>query len=153
MKHIAIVGLVVLGVVAGSTRAPASESAEVLSIRVPSQRYRSFEEFSALRCGQVTWFIRLWTCDASSFQITKVLGNTAPAPYAVKITPKGNNRIETLYPAFRRLYSIHLLAASLEDAVKIRQALIRDVDMQQRNLEKRHRNPPGHMKRVVSSWK
>src|SRR4051812_15232976 len=110
MKRVAIVTLVVLSASMGSIQALAFDDAERLSVRVPGQRYSAFEEFSALRFGEVTWFIRLWACDASSFEITKVLGSTAPAAYAVKITPKGNNRIETLYPSFRRLYSIHLLA-------------------------------------------
>jgi hypothetical protein len=153
MKRIVIVTLVMLNFSIGSTRALAYDDAELLSARVPGQRYNAFEEFSALRHGEMTWFIRLWACDASSFEITKALGSTAPAAYAVKITPKGNNRIETLYPSFRRLYTIHLLAVSLEDAIKIRRALIREVDIEQRNIEKRQGNTPGHLRRVVSSWK
>jgi hypothetical protein len=31
--------------------------------------------------------------------------------------------------------------------------LIREVEVQQRNIEKRHGNEPGHLKRIVSSWK
>ncbi|HMG04418.1 MAG TPA: hypothetical protein VK581_03095 [Chthoniobacterales bacterium] len=99
------------------------------------------------------WFIRLWACDASSFEITRVLGRTSPAPFAVKITPKGNNPIDSLYPSFRRLWSIHLLAASLEDAVRMRQALTLEIDMMQRHIEKRQGNTPGHLKRIVRSWK
>jgi hypothetical protein len=153
MKRTPIVTLAALSLCIGSTRALAVDDAERLSVRIPGQRYSAFEEFSALRFGEVTWFIRLWACDASSFEVTKVLGGTRQAPYAVKITPKGNNRIETLYPSFRRLYSIHLLATSLEDAIKIRRALIREVDVQQQHIEKRQGDAPGHLKRVVSSWK
>jgi hypothetical protein len=153
MKRIAIVASAALSLCIGSTRAFAVDDAERLSLRIPGQRYSAFEKFSALRFGDVTWSIRLWACDASSFEVTKVLGGTVQAPYAVKITPKGNNRIETLYPSFRRLYSIHVLAASLEDAIQIRRALIREVDVQQRRIEKQQGNPPGHLKRVVASWK
>ena len=153
MKRIATLTLIMVSFFVASTEAFAYDDAELLSVRVPNQRYSAFDEFSALRHGEMTWFIRLWACDASSFEITKVLGGTASAAYAVQITPKGNNPIETLYPSFRRLYSIHLLAASLQDAIKIRRALIREVDMEQRHIEKRQGNAPGHLKHVVSLWK
>jgi hypothetical protein len=134
-------------------RVVAYDDAELLSLRIPDQRYRVFEEFSVLRREKMDWFIRLWACDAGSFEITKVLGGTAPAPYAVKITPKSNHPISSGYPYMGRRYSIHVLAASLDDATRIRRALIREVDVQQKNVEKKHRNPPGHLKRLVSSWK
>jgi len=134
-------------------RCVAYDDAEILSLRAPNQRYRAFDDFSLLQRDKMDWFIPLWACDAGSFEITKVLGSTAPMPYAVKITPRGNNPIDSGYPAFARRYSIHLLAVSLDDAMKIRRALIREIDVQQRNIEKRHGNPPGHLKAVVSSWK
>jgi hypothetical protein len=136
-----------------SGNAIAADDAEMLSRRVPSQSYDALDEFSVLRREKMDWFIRLWACDASSFEITKVLGGTSPAPFAVKITPKGNNPIDSLCPSFRRLRSIHLLAASLEDAVRMRQALTLEIDAMQRHIEKRQGNTPGNLKRIVRSWK
>ena len=153
MKRFVFAALAVLTFCLGTGRVIAYDDAELLSLRIPNQRYRAFDDFSVLQREKMDWFIPLWTCDASSFEIIKVLGDTAPASYAVKIAPKGNNPIDSGYPSFARRYSIHLLAASLDDATKIRQALIREVQVQQRNIEKRHGNPPGHLKRVVSSWR
>ena len=79
MKRLAIATLVMLSFFVGSTRARAYDDAEALSARVPNQRYMAFEEFSALRNGQMTWFIRLWACDAQQFRDTKVPGSTASA--------------------------------------------------------------------------
>ena len=153
MKRFIVSALAGLSFCLSTSRVSAYDDAEVLSLRIPSQRYRAFDDFSVLQREKMDWFIPLWTCDASSFKIIKVLGSTAPAPYAVEIAPKGNNPIDSGYPSFARRYSIHLLAASLADATKIRQALIREVEVQQRNIEKRHGNQPGHLKQVVSSWK
>jgi hypothetical protein len=153
MKRFVFVLLAVLAFCLVSNRGVAYDDAERLALRIPGQRYRMFEEFSVLHREKMDWLIRLWACDSSSFEITRVLGGTAPAPYAVKITPKGNNPIGSGYPYMSRRYSIHLLAASLGDAIRIRQALIRGVDLQQKNVEKKHRNPPGHLRRLVSSWR
>jgi hypothetical protein len=153
MKRFVSPALAVLTFGLGISRLMAYDAAEVLSLRIPNQRYRALDDFSVLQREKMDWFIPLWTCDASSFKIVKVLGSSAPAPYAVEIAPKGNNPIDSGYPSFARRYSIHLLSASLGDATKIRQALIREVEVQQRNIEKRHGNPPGHLKQVVSSWK
>jgi hypothetical protein len=128
------------------------DDAEILSRRIPDQSYNAYDEFSLLWRGKLEWYIVLWACDSASFEINKVLGNTAPAPYAVKITPKGDHPMDA-YPYLGRVRTIHLLAASLEDAIKIRRALIFEVEIQQRHIEKRQGNSPGHLKRVVQSWK
>ena len=152
MNRFFLASLAVLTCCLVSNRVIAYDDAELLSLRIPNQRYRMLEEFSLLQREKMDWFVPLWACDASSFEITKVLDRTAPAPYAVKITPKGNNPISSGYPYMGRRYSIHLLTASLDHAIRVRRALIREIDVQQQNLEKKHRNPPGHLKRLVSSW-
>jgi hypothetical protein len=153
MKRFVFAALSVLIFCFGTRRASAYDDAEVLSLRIANQRYRAFDDFSVLQREKMDWFIPLWTCDASSFKIIKVLGGSAAAPYAVEITPRGNNPIDSGYPTFARRYSIHVLAASLADATNIRKALIREVAVQQRNIEKKHGNEPGHLRSVVSSWK
>jgi hypothetical protein len=146
-----IFSLAVLLLISGN--AIAADDAEMLSRRIPSQSYNVLDQSSVLRHEKMQWFIPLWACDPTSFEVTKVLGGPAPAPFAVKITPKGNNPIDSLYPYFSRLRSIHLLAASLEDAVRMRRALILEVDAMQRYIEKKQGNMPGHLKRIVRSWK
>lgn len=145
-----IFSLAVLLLISGN--AIAADDAEMLSRRIPSQSYDALGERSVLRREKMEWFILLWACDASSFKIIKVLGGTSPGPFAVKITPKGNNPISSFYPNFRRLRSIHLLAASLEDAIRMRRALILEIDAMQRQIEKRQGNTPGRLKRLVRSW-
>jgi hypothetical protein len=146
-----VVSLAVLWLISGN--AIAADDAEMLSRRIPGQRYDVLDKFSVLQRDNMEWFIQLWACDATSFEIIKVLGGTAPAPFAVKITLKGNNPISTDYPYSNRVRSIHLLAASLKDAVRMRHALILEIDAMQQRIEKRQGNPPGHLKRIVRSWK
>jgi hypothetical protein len=50
-----------------------------------------------------------------------------------------------------RLQSIHLVAVSLDDAVKIRRALLSEIESMRRVIEKRQGNPPGYLKRVLES--
>ncbi len=121
----------------------AEDEAEMLSKRVPNQWYYVGEAngSSILRLGSATWAIPLWACNADSLAIIKVLGNSPPAPYAVAITPPGNNPIDEI-DTNRRIYTIHLLAASMEDAVKIRRALLNEIEIAKRNLEKRQGHRP-----------
>jgi hypothetical protein len=123
--------------------AVAEDEAEMLSRRVPNQSYYVGEAdgSSILRLGSATWAIPLWACSADSLAIIKVLGNSAPAPYAIAITPSGNNPIDEI-DTNRRLYIIHLLAASKEDAIKMRQALLNEIETAKRNLEKRQGHRP-----------
>jgi len=96
--------------------------------------------------------MRLWACDPADLAIIKVLGSSAAAPYAIKITPTGDNPIGAL-DHVGRLRSVHLLAASLADAIKMRRALISEIDAMQRRIEKRQGNAPGYLKRLVQSQK
>ena len=92
----------------------------------------------------------LWAVDPVTLDIVKVLGGSAPAPYAIKITPSGHHPIQT-YPSQSRLTSIHLLAASLKDAIAIRRALITEIAKIQRVLEKRQGNTPGYLKHLAEA--
>jgi hypothetical protein len=96
--------------------------------------------------------MRLWACDPADLAIIKVLGGSQPAPYAIKVTPTGDNPIGAL-DHVGRLRGIHLLTASLADVIKMRRALISEIDALQRRIERRQGNPPRHLKRIVGSWK
>jgi hypothetical protein len=118
--------------------AVAGDPAEMLSWRVPNQSYYAGNgsAWSNLRLGTAYWSIPLWACDAESVQVIRVTGNSAPAPYAVAIAPHGNNPIHQV-ESNRKLYTIHLLAASMQDAVQMRRALLNEIEVAKRNLEKR----------------
>jgi hypothetical protein len=135
-----------------SRRAGAADDAEILSRRVPGQRYFVGETLTWLDRGEISWGIPLWACDPAGLAVIKVLRGSGPAPYAIKITPIGNNPIFA-WDRVGRLQSIHLLAASLVDAVKMRRALISEIDAMQRRIEKRQGNTPGYLKRLVQSKK
>src|SRR5437762_1431320 len=101
--------LVVFSLISGV--ASAFDDAEILSRRVPNQRYYVSDGFAVLERGEISWIIPLWACDPSTLAINKVLRGSAPAPYAVKITPTWDNPIVAT-DHVGRLRSIHLLAAS-----------------------------------------
>src|SRR5437764_1503322 len=82
--------------------------------------------------------------------ITKVLGGSAPAPYAIVITTRLNDPMEEISSG-RRLSTIHLLAASLEDAIKMRRALVKEIEVMQRGIEHRQGNRRGYLKSAVRS--
>jgi hypothetical protein len=130
----------------------AADDAEILSRRVPNQSYYVSETLAWLDRGEISWGIPLWACDPGGLAIIKVLRGSAPVPYAIKITPIGNNPIYA-YDRVGRLQSIHLLAASLEDAVKMRRALISEIGAMQRRIEARQGNAPGYLKRINQSKK
>jgi hypothetical protein len=130
------------------------DDAEVLSRRVPSQRYFVSGTTSGLQRGNARWVIPLWACDPETLKIIKVLGGSAPAPYAIKIGTRPNDPIEELsFSGGRRLPAIHLLAASMEDAVRMRRALVKEIEVMHRNIEKRQGNAPGSLKETVRSQK
>jgi hypothetical protein len=131
--------------------AAAADDAEILSRRVPNQIYQAFDTFSILRRGNASWGIHLWACDPATLRITKVIGSVAPAPYAIIIRPRPNDPIEDAWG--RRWPEVHLFAASFDDAVKMRRALIREINVMQRSLEKRQGNTPGYLKETVRSPK
>jgi hypothetical protein len=133
--------------------ASAADDVEILSRRVPNQSYYVAETLAILDRGKASWGIPLWACDPATLTITKVLGGSAPAPYAIKITPTGDNPIDDAFPNVGRVRSIHLLAASLGDAVKMRRALVTEIDAMQRRIEARQGNAPGYLKRLVESKK
>jgi len=128
----------------------APDDAVRLSWRVPNQNYYFGSEFAVLQKGKLDWYIPLWSCTPASLKIIKVLGKSPPAPYAVEITVGKNERIDA-QDNVMRLHSIHFLAASLGDAVKIRRALIAESESMRKFLEKRQGNPPGYLKRVLES--
>jgi hypothetical protein len=132
-----------------TTPAFALDDAELLSRRVPGQRYQVLDvEICALQFGNALWGIPIWACDPATLTITKVLGSSAPAPYAITITTRPNDPMEEISSG-RHLTTIHLLAASLEDAIKMRRALIKEIEVMQRHIERRQGNPPGYLKSVV----
>ena len=130
--------------------AGAPDDAVRLSWRVPDQNYYFRATFAVLQKGNLDWYIPLWSCTPASLKIIKVLGKSPPAPYAVEITVGKNERIDARDNVMR-LHSIHFLAASLGDAVKIRRALIAESEWMRKFLEKRQGNPPGYLKRVLES--
>ena len=131
------------------TVASALDDAEVLSRRVPGQRYQVLADVDscALQFGNAIWAIPIWACDPATLTITKVLGGSAPAPYAIAITTRPNDPMEEM--SGRTLTTIHLLAASLDDAIKMRRALIKEIEVMQRRIERRQGNPPGYIKSAV----
>jgi hypothetical protein len=130
--------------------AGAADDAVRLSRRVPDQAYRAWPEFALLEKGNIEWYIPLWSSTPAKLKIIKVLNESRAAPYAVEITVGKNERIDARDNVMR-LHSIHLLAASLEDAIKIRRALIVEIEWMRRAIEKRQGNPPGYLKRVLES--
>ena len=128
----------------------APDDAVRLSWRVPDQNYYFRSTFAVLQKGNLDWYIPLWSCTPANLKIIKVLGKSPPAPYAVEITVGRNERIDARDNVMR-LHSIHFLAASLEDAVKIRRALIAETESMRQVIEKRQGNPPGYLKRVLES--
>jgi hypothetical protein len=98
------------------------------------------------------WGIPIWACDPATLKIIRVLGDSAPAPYAIAITTRPNDPIEEVFSG-RRLSTIHLLAASKDDAVKMRRALINQIEVMQRRIERRQGKPPGYLKSKVRSQK
>jgi hypothetical protein len=147
LKHPILVCLTLLFV---SETAGAPDDAVRLSWRVPDQNYYFRTGFAVLQKGNLDWYIPLWSCTPASLKIIKVLGKSPPAPYAVEITVGKNERIDATDNVMR-LHSIHFLAASLGDAVKIRRALIAESEWMRKFLEKRQGNPPGYLKRVLES--
>ena len=128
----------------------ASDDAVRLSRAVPDQAYYALPDYALLERGKLRWGIPLWSCTPANLKIIKVLGKSPLAPYAVEITVGRNERIDA-DDNVMRLQSIHLLAASLEDAVKIRRALIAEIESMRKVIEKRQGNPPGYLKRVLES--
>ena len=130
--------------------ARAADDAVRLSRRVPDQAYYGYREFAILEKANIEWLIPLWSSTPAKLKVIKVLNETRAAPYAVEITVGKNERISARDNVMR-LHSIHLLAASLDDAVKIRRALILEIEWMRRNIEKRQGNPPGYLKRILES--
>jgi hypothetical protein len=128
----------------------AEDDAEILSRRVPNQSYHAHDTFALLRREKAWWGIPLWACDPATLTITKVLGGSAPAPYAIVIRPQANNPIQEIH-THRRLRKIHLLAASKEDADKMRRALVAEIEAMQQFIEKRQGNRPGYLKEAARS--
>lgn len=95
--------------------------------KFPGQAYRALDDFAVMEKSDIRWGIPLWSCTPGNLKIIKVLGKTPTAPYAVEITVGKNERIDSVDNVMR-LHSIHLLAASLEDAVKMRRALIIEIE-------------------------
>jgi len=137
-------------IVASSARA--ADDVEILSRRVPNQAYLRRDTGSVLKRGDAYWSIPLWACDPTTLTITRVLAHSAPAPYAIAISPGANNPIGQAEGGIR-LYTIHLLAASKEDAEKMRRALVTEIETMQRFIEKKQGNKPGFLKATVHSWK
>ena len=126
------------------------DDAERLSRKVPGQAYRALSDYAVMEKSEIRWGIPLWSCTPGNLKIIKVLGKTPAAPYAVEITVGKNERIDSPDNVMR-LHSIHLLAATLPDAVKIRHALIAEIESMRRVIEKRQGNPPGYLKHLVES--
>lgn len=129
----------------------AFDDAERLSGKVPGQAYRALDDYAILEKGDVRWGIPLWSSSPGHLKIIKVLGKNPAAPYAVQITVARNERIDGSPDTLTRLRSIHLFALSLEDALKIRRALIAEIERMRRFIENRQGNPPGYLKRVVEA--
>ena len=129
----------------------AFDDAERLSRKVPGQAYRALDDYAVLKKGDIGWGIPLWSCTPGSLKVIKVLGKNPAAPYAVEITVAPNERIHGAPDTLWRPRSIHVLALSLDDALKIRRALIAEIEPMRRAIEKRQGNPPGYLKRVVES--
>jgi hypothetical protein len=131
--------------------ASARDDAEILSRKVPGQVYSARKGIGVLEKGDISWGIPLWSCTPGSFKIIKVLGETPAAPYAVEITVSPNERIYGGPDTIRVLRSIHVLALSLDDALKIRRSLIAEIEPMRRFIEKQQGNAPGFLKRMVES--
>jgi len=146
--------LAVLGLFCGiASHVFAEDDAEILSRRVPGQRYQVLSaNICALQRGNAMWGIPIWACDPATLNIIRVLGDLAPAPYAIEIITRPRDPIEEVFSG-RRLSTIHLLAASLEDAKKMRRALVKEIESMQRAIERRQGNPPGYLKKAVRSQK
>lgn len=143
--------LVVLAVLSVCGRvAFALDDAERLSRKVPGQAYRALKDYAVLEKADIRWGIPLWSCTPGNLKVVKVLNKTPATPYAVEITVGKNERIGS-EDSLMRLQSIHLSAVSLDDAVKIRRALILEIESMRRLIEKRQGNPPGFLKRVLES--
>jgi hypothetical protein len=142
--------LVFLALLLGAEVACASDDAEWLSRKVPGQAYRALDDYALLEKADIVWGIPLWSCTPANLKIIKVLGKSPAAPYAVEITVGRNERIDARDNVMR-LQSIHLLAASLGDAVKIRRALLAEIESMRLVIEKRQGNPLGYLKRVLES--
>lgn len=149
MRAYGIVLFIATSVVAGS--ASALDDAEVLSRRVPGQSYYvGTGNIAALQSGKALWGIPLYACDPATLTITKFLEASAPAPYAIRISTRSNEPIsEISFSGGRRLPEIHLLAASLKDAIKMRRALIKEIQAIQRKIELRQGSPPGYLESVA----
>jgi hypothetical protein len=122
----------------------ARDDAEILSGRVPNQRYVFAGEWGgALRKDDAIWCIPLWATDPATLTIHTT--NLKYAPYAVRIVTLHNAPIFQRDP-YRRLDAIHLLAMSKEDALRMRKALIAEIAVTQSLVEKRQGNRPGFLK-------
>jgi hypothetical protein len=141
--------LVLFGVLGVCGRvAFALDDAERLSRKVPGQAYRALDDYALLEKADIRWGIPLWSCTPANLKIVKVLNKTPSAPYAVEITVGKNERIDSVDNVMR-LQSIHLSAASLDDAVKIRRALISEIESMRRVIEKRQGNAPNFLKNSI----
>jgi hypothetical protein len=139
--------------VIAASAACALDDAEILSRRVPGQSYHVLQaDICALHCGNATWGIPIWACDPTTLNIIRILGASAPAPFAIQITTRPNDPMEEISSG-RRLSTIHLLAASKEDAIRMRRALIKEIEVMQRNIERRQGKLPGYLKSAVRSQK
>lgn len=128
----------------------ALDDAERLSRKVPGQAYRALDDYALLEKANILWGIPLWSCTPGNLKVVKVLNKTPSAPYAVEITVGKNERIGS-EDNVMVLQSIHLVAVSLDDAVKIRRALLSEIESMRRVIEKRQGNAPGFLKRVLES--
>ena len=120
------------------------DDAMTLSVRVPHQLYVFTPEAGGyLRKDNAEWLIPLEACDPATLTIHTT--NLKYAPYAVRIVT-GHRQPSWEMSTDRRLDEIHLLAMSKDDAVRMRRALISEIDATQRFLEKRQGNRPGFLK-------
>lgn len=131
----------------------AEDDAEVLSRRVPNQSYKVLSDtICGLQRGNALWGIPIWACDPATLTISRVLGESAPAPYAIAIPTRPSDPMEEISSG-RRLSTIHLLAASKEDAIRMRRALVKEIESMQRSIERRQGNAPGYLKSAVERKK
>lgn len=143
--------LVVSGLVPLARGAFPNDDAESLALRVPRQLYFfTLEAGGYLRKENAEWVIPLEACDPATLTIHTT--NLKYAPYAIRIVTGHRQPIWNM-STDRRLDEIHLLAMSKGDAIRIRRALIAEIDAVQRFIEKRQGNRPGFLKEKARAKK
>jgi hypothetical protein len=129
----------------------ARDDAVLLSTRVPNQFYFFAPGLSAcLVKDKAQWNIPLWACDPATLTVHTT--NLKGAPYAVRIVTGHREQIWE-NSTWRRIDAIHLLAMSKEDALRMRKALIAEIEVSQRIIEQRQGNQPGFLKEKARAKK